>query len=110
MHMLKAGLGDMLAKYISICEWRISTLINGEYYCETVAGMIRDALAKCMKYSDGLLKRDEKAVAAVFEDVRQQHLAAEKVFDGSGHGSEATGDFVGTNRHMGRKTGQQICG
>lgn len=75
MHMLKAGLGDMLAKYISICEWRISQLINGEYYCETVAGMIRDALAKCMKYSDGLLKRDEKAVAAVFEGLVMAGIA-----------------------------------
>lgn len=75
MHMLKAGLGDMLAKYISICEWRISTLINGEYYCETVAGMIRDALAKCMKYSDGLLKRDEKAVEAVFEGLVMAGIA-----------------------------------
>ena len=30
MRNLWAGLGDMTAKYISICEWRISTLITGE--------------------------------------------------------------------------------
>ena len=28
--MLISGLGDMLAKYVSICEWRISHLITGE--------------------------------------------------------------------------------
>lgn len=65
--MLKAGLGDMLAKYISICEWRISNLINGEYYCEDVAALVRTALAKCVENSDGLLKRDDKAIEAVFE-------------------------------------------
>lgn len=67
LHMLKAGLGDMLAKYVSIAEWRISHLITGEYYCEAVAQLIRDALAKCVRHAEGLLARDEEAVAAVFE-------------------------------------------
>ena len=67
MRMLVSGLGDMLAKYISICEWRLSHIITGEYYCEAVAGMVRSALNKCVKHADGLLKRDESAVQAVFE-------------------------------------------
>lgn len=67
LHMLKAGLGDMLAKYVSIAEWRIAHLITGEYYCEAVAQMIRGALAKCVSHAQGLLERDEAAVQAVFE-------------------------------------------
>ncbi len=67
LEMLKAGLGDMLAKYISLCEWRISNLITGEYYCEDVANLVRTALAKCVKNSEGLLKRDDSAIEAVFE-------------------------------------------
>lgn len=66
-HMLKAGLGDMLAKYISILEWRISSLITGEYYCEQVAQLIRTALKKCVDNAEGLLKREDAAVEAVFE-------------------------------------------
>ena len=66
-HMLKSGLGDMLAKYISIAEWRIGNLITGEYYCERVAQLIRDALKKCVDNAEGLLKRKESAVQAVFE-------------------------------------------
>ncbi|MBR4289728.1 MAG: sn-glycerol-1-phosphate dehydrogenase [Oscillospiraceae bacterium] len=66
-HMLKSGLGDMLAKYISIAEWRIGNLITGEYYCEEVAQLIRGALKKCVDNADGLLKRDENAIEAVFE-------------------------------------------
>lgn len=66
-HMLKAGLGDMLAKYVSIAEWRIGNLITGEYYCERVAQLIRTALKKCVDNAEGLLKRDEAAVEAVFE-------------------------------------------
>ena len=67
LKMLKAGLGDMLAKYVSIAEWRIAHIITGEYYCEQVANLIRKALKKCVDNAPGLLKRDEKAVEAVFE-------------------------------------------
>lgn len=66
-HLLKAGLGDMLAKYVSINEWRIGALITGEYYCEQVAELVRKALRKCVDNADGLLKRDEKAIEATFE-------------------------------------------
>lgn len=65
--MMISGLGDMLAKYVSICEWRISHLINGEYYCEDIANLVRNSLKKCVDNADGLLKRDETAVKAVFE-------------------------------------------
>lgn len=67
MKMMLSGLGDMLAKYISICEWRLSHLINGEYYCEDIAGLVRASLKKCVDHAEGLLRREENAVKAVFE-------------------------------------------
>lgn len=66
-HLLAAGLGDMLAKYVSLAEWRIAHLITGEYYCERVAALVRSALKKCVDNAQGLLCRQEDAVAAVFE-------------------------------------------
>lgn len=65
--MLISGIGDMLAKYVSICEWRIGHLVTGEYYCEEVASIMRTAARKCTQNAAGLLNRDETAVAAVFE-------------------------------------------
>lgn len=67
MDMMRSGLGDMLAKYVSICEWRISHLINGEYYCEEVADLIRHAVKRCVDNVPGLLRKEEQAVLAVFE-------------------------------------------
>lgn len=64
---LIAGLGDMLAKYISICEWRLSNLITGEYYCENVANLVRTALKNCVDNASGLLKREPVAVKSVFD-------------------------------------------
>lgn len=67
LKMLKAGFGDMLAKYVSIAEWRISHEITGEYYCERIAELIREALRQCVNNARGLLNRDETAIKAVFE-------------------------------------------
>ena len=65
--MLQAGLGDMLAKYVGVCEWRIANMISGEYYCEKIAALVRKALQKCVDNADGLLEREDAAVEAVFE-------------------------------------------
>lgn len=67
MRMLQAGLGDMLAKYVSICEWRISHLVIGEYYCENVAALVRKSLHKCVSAAQGLKGRDPRAIEAVAE-------------------------------------------
>lgn len=65
--LMISGLGDMLAKYVSICEWRISALINKEYYCEDIARLVRTSLKRCVEHAEGLLKKDKEAVSAVFE-------------------------------------------
>lgn len=65
--MLCAGIGDMLAKYISLAEWRIAHLIVGEYYCPLVAGLVEKALEKVVDAAPKLLERDEGAVKAVME-------------------------------------------
>ncbi len=67
LHMLKSGLGDMLAKYVAVCEWRFAPLITGEAYCEEIAKMVRSSLKKCIDNAEGLLARDDAAIEAVFE-------------------------------------------
>ncbi len=65
-HMLSSGLGDMLAKFVSIAEWKIANIITGEYYCQTVANIVISALNDCVKNAEGLLKREDEAIKAVF--------------------------------------------
>lgn len=76
MRMILSGLGDMLAKYISIAEWRISRIINGEYYCDTVASMINEALNECMDNLNGIPTRDKNAIAAVMNGLVLSGIAA----------------------------------
>ena len=47
-----AGVQDIMAKYISIADWKIAHLVSGEYFCEKVCGMAQEALdimVKCAK-------------------------------------------------------------
>lgn len=77
VHMSKSGLGDMLAKYVSICEWRISNIVNGEYYCPEVASYVKECLKKCTDNAAGLLKKDDAAIEAVFEGLIACGMAME---------------------------------
>ena len=65
--MMVSGIGDMLAKYVSICEWRLSNLITGEYYCEKIAELIRLALHACIKAAKNIEERDSDSVSALFD-------------------------------------------
>lgn len=67
MRMLWAGFGDMIAKYVALCEWRISHLVTGEYYCENVAGLMRSSLQKIVANANGLKDRDPVAVQSTVE-------------------------------------------
>ena len=65
--MMISGLGDMLAKYIALCDWRISNIINGEKFDEEIASKVRASLQKCVSNAYALLRREECATEAVFE-------------------------------------------
>lgn len=79
LEMLRSGVGDMLAKYVSICEWRIGTLVQGEFYCERVASMIRTALREVVSLAPRLVERDKQAVKAVMNGMVLAGIAANYV-------------------------------
>ena len=65
MRMLVSGLGDMLAKYISICEWRLSHIITGEYYCEKIAADVLAATDACLENGYALETRDAGCIEKI---------------------------------------------
>ncbi len=42
--LIASGINDILAKYISLADWRISKLVANEYYCPMVAELAEHAL------------------------------------------------------------------
>lgn len=42
--LVASGINDILSKYISLTDWRISHMVNGEYFCPMVAELAEHAL------------------------------------------------------------------
>ena len=65
--MILSGIGDILAKYVSIVEWKIAHILVGDFYCETVAAIVQDSLAQCVRDAKGAVNGDKKAILSVME-------------------------------------------
>ncbi|NMA95881.1 MAG: iron-containing alcohol dehydrogenase [Clostridiales bacterium] len=67
MDMIVAGLGDMLGKYSSLRDWKLSNIVTGEYHCSIVEYMVRSSLEKCIENIEGYARRDEAAIGHLME-------------------------------------------
>ncbi|MGI6019939.1 MAG: HAD-IIA family hydrolase [Lachnospiraceae bacterium] len=67
MDMITAGLGDILGKYTCILDWKIAHIVNGEYYCPQVAGMVEEALRSVEEHKDELSERSPEAIKTIME-------------------------------------------
>lgn len=65
--MILSGIGDILAKYVSLVEWQIANLLIGDFYCETIAGIVRDSLNQCVRDAKAAVNGDKKAILSVME-------------------------------------------
>lgn len=67
LNMLHAGFGDIIGKYTALSDWKLAHILNGEYYCRTIAMLVTDSIEKCANAAPGLNKREPKGVQAVTE-------------------------------------------
>lgn len=67
MEMLTAGFGDIIGKFTSNADWRLSHILNGEQYCGVCAELVAQAVQKCADNGAKLKERDEDAVKYVTE-------------------------------------------
>ncbi len=74
-HMILSGIGDMIAKYVSIVEWQIASLLIGEYYCPTVAEIVRSSLDVCVNAAKEAVDGDYSAVCKLAEGLVMSGLA-----------------------------------
>lgn len=67
MDMLQAGYGDIVGKYSCLNDWKLSALINGEYFCQRVYDLTYETADKVKKLAKGVVERNEEAVGALME-------------------------------------------
>lgn len=63
--LIASGIGDMLAKYISLTEWQLGKIIRGEYYCPFIAGLVSSSLDEVVKNGEAALNNDNSACEKV---------------------------------------------
>ena len=65
--MIGAGVGDILAKYCCLTDWRISFYLTGETYGEEAASLMYDAVRACDESIPALAAGREEGVGKLME-------------------------------------------
>ena len=56
--LAKSGFGDMVGKYIALCDWKIGHILTGEFYCERIADMMLAATKEVLSSVAGIVSGD----------------------------------------------------
>ncbi len=63
--LVKSGVGDILAKYTALADWKIAHILTGEYYCDNIADLTAQAVEAVRNSIEQLLAGDTDAYANV---------------------------------------------
>ena len=85
-----AGVQDILAKHVSIADWKIAHLVSGEYFCQRVCDMAQEALdimVRCAKEIAAGQKPDLEAMAytQMLSGLTMQILSNSRAASGAEH-------------------------
>jgi len=65
--MIKAGYGDIIGKFSALNDWKLSHLINGEYFCDWIYNLTYEQIDRTLKLASGILKRNEESIKTLME-------------------------------------------
>ena len=65
LKMISSGIGDMLGKYTALFDWKISSILTGEYYCDYVASLMQSALEQVVSNIEKIKTRDIHAIESL---------------------------------------------
>ena len=65
--MVSAGLGDLLGKFTCLNDWRISKVVNDEYYCDEIVNLVTDCIENVLADADNVASRDPKVIGDIME-------------------------------------------
>ena len=88
--LVASGINDILAKYISLADWRMSKLVDGEYYCPMVAELAEHALKLMRDAADqyaatGIADHEAMTMAQMESGLTMQLLDHSRAASGAEH-------------------------
>ncbi len=67
LDMIQAGYGDVIGKFSALCDWELSRIVTGEYFCQYIYDTTYQMIEKVLKTAKGLLNREEESIKALSE-------------------------------------------
>ena len=88
--LVASGINDILAKYISLTDWRIAHLVAGEYFCPMVAELAEHALKLMREAADkyaatGVADHEAMTMAQMESGLTMQLLNHSRAASGAEH-------------------------
>lgn len=65
--MIKSGYGDIIGKFSALNDWKLSHLVNGEYFCDYIYNLTYEQIKRTLDLAQGILKRNEESVKTLME-------------------------------------------
>ena len=90
VELVRSGIGDIMAKYTALAEWRIANLLTGEYLCPVIYELMNKAANTAMDSVDGILKGEDSAFenvtyALVMSGIAMQMMGNSRPASGAEH-------------------------
>ena len=65
IELVRSGVGDIAAKYTALCDWKISTAVTGEYFCQRIHDLMAEAADTVMKSIPGIVAGEDEAYSNI---------------------------------------------
>ena len=65
--MIASGVGDLLGKISCLTDWQLSKIVNGEWHCDFISGIVDTAIKKVVDNSGKIAAGEPDAVADLVE-------------------------------------------
>ena len=88
--LVSSGINDILAKYISIVDWKIAEIVDGEYFCPMVCDLAQEALDIMREAADnyaatGIADHEAMTMAQMKSGLTMQLLNHSRAASGAEH-------------------------
>ena len=65
--MIKSGYGDIIGKYSALNDWKLSRIVNDEYFCEYIYKLTSEQIERTTEVADKIMQRDEDGIKQLME-------------------------------------------
>lgn len=65
--MIRSGYGDIIGKYSALNDWKLSNVVNDEYFCEYIYNLTSEQIERTIEVADKIMQRDEESIKRLME-------------------------------------------